>query len=170
MNRILIILLTILALLFILYFWLTPKKQQKEQLPPIPVAPSFSPRPSYYPRQFMPQPTPVNVTPLQVVSVEPKEDLSQDHNPVTEIKFTFSDDIDLDNFLLEVSPDTQIRIIPDTTTHSYTISPKQFWPVGTVTFTIKQGTKSLSGASLTDTFTYKINVQFPKNPPDDTEL
>lgn len=167
MNKILILTVGLLSLLFALYLIFAPKKAEKEQLPPIQVAPSYSPSP----RISEPRPPPFPSQALQIVNIEPKEDLSLGYNPVTEIKFTFSEDIDLDNFLLEVSPGTQIRITPDTTTHTYAISGKEGWPEGINTFTIKAGTKSLTGKTvLKDTFIYKINIQFPKNPPPDADI
>lgn len=176
MTRILIIGLIILIFILALFVVFGSKKQEKVQPPPILTAPSSSPQPgqnvfqTFNPRAKMPIPTSADLKPLQVVSVEPKEDLSRDHNPVTEVKFIFSDDIDLNNFLLTISPNTQITIIPDTATHSYTISPNTFWPDGITTFTIQQGTKSLKGATLESVFTYNINIQSPKNPPPDAEL
>lgn len=176
MNRILIFTLLVLVILLTLIAVFGSKKEKKEQLLPIQVAPSYSPRPRQDRPQpptspsLLPTPSPSSTNTLQLIKVEPKEDLSLDHNPVTEIRFTFSEDIDLDNFLIDVSPDTQIRIIPDTSTHTYTISPKDFWPSGINTFTVNKGTKSLSGAILQDTFIYKINIQYPKNPPPDEDL
>lgn len=174
MNRILLIILTTLILALIFYFVVIsflPRKAKKEQLPPIQVAPSFSPspkQPQY--RQFMPLPTPADLKPLKVIKAEPPEDLSIDHNPVTQIRFTFTDDVSVDNFLLEISPDTKIEITPRTSTHTYTISAIDFWPTGINTFTIKKDTKSQSGSTLEETFVYKINIQYPKNPPPDEDI
>src|SRR3989344_8031558 len=168
MNRILIIIVLLLSVLVLgsyLFFMIFAPKGQGGPLP-ILVAPSQSPYP-YSP--LISSPAPLSVE-LKVVRVEPNEDLSLDHNPVTEIKFTFSEDVDLDNFLLEVSPNTETTVNPDITAHTYTISPKKFWPEGISTFTVTAGTKSLSGSVLKDTFTYKINVQYPKNPPADADL
>lgn len=159
MNRILLILFIVLVLLLGIYFFvilLAPKKEQKDILPPIQVAPSQSPKVT-----IPISPLPSVKEGLKVVKVEPKENLSLGYNPVTEVKFTFSEDIDLSNFLIEVSPNTQIRIIPDATTHTYAISAKEGWPEGINTITIKAGTKS---------FVYKINIQYPKNPPPDADI
>lgn len=142
---------------------------------PKPIQPP-TPGPFVYQSPESPQlsPTPLpSITPsgqLKIVSVEPTEDSSKNYNPIIEIKFTFNDNIDLDSFLLEITPNTQIRVIPDTKTHSYTISPKKFWPTGITTIIIQKSTKSLKGYRLDDTFTYKINIQLPENPPPDAEL
>jgi len=155
MNKILILLSSLLVILVIISI--------------IFLGSSKTPQPTTYPQPTFEtsKPSPI---PIKVVSVEPIEDLSKNYNPVIEIKFTFSDDIDLDNFLLEIDPNTQIRIIPDTKTHSYTISPKKFWPTGITTIVVKKGTRSLKGYVLDETFTYKINVQLPENPPPDAQL
>lgn len=169
MNKILILLTGLLVILIITSIvFLTFNKPKPTQSP--------TPTPFVYPTPIFQSPT-VSLTPmpsptgqLQVVSIEPLEDLSKNYNPVIEIKFTFNDDIDLDSFLLEITPNTQIRIIPDTKTHSYTISPKRFWPNGITTISIQKNTKSLKGYELNNTFTYKINIQLPKNPPPDAQL
>lgn len=146
---------------------------KKSTLPsPVLIAPSSSPTaspsPTFNPLARMPLPKPADLKPLQVVSVEPKEDLSRNFNPVTEVKFTFSDE--LADFPVDISPDTKVRVTTDTATHSYTISPISSWPNGITTFIVKQGVKSVRGATLESTFTYKINFQDPKNPPDDAAL
>jgi len=169
MNKILLVLLlSLFGLLLVIYFVIqvfNPTQTKKIPPPPIQTAPSASPAPT--PRQFMPQSTTSDLKPLQLVSVEPPENLDIDHNPITQIKFTFTDNVDMDNFLLEISPNTQIEITPQSTTHTYTISANDFWPIGLNIFTIKKGTKSQSGSSLQETFVYKINIQYPKNPPPD---
>lgn len=171
MNKILILLTVVLVILIIgslIFLGFNKPKPTQSPTPgpfiystPIFQSPTVS---------LSPMPSPTQTGQLQVVSVEPLEDLSKNYNPVVEIKFTFNDDIDLDSFLLEISPNTQVRIIPDTKTHLYTISPKKFWPTGITTITIQKGTKSLKGYNLDETFTYKINIQLPENPPPDAQL
>lgn len=171
MNKILILLTIVLVILIIGSIILLGFNQPKPTQSPTP-GPFVYPTPIFQSPTISPTPMPSPTTTgqLQVVSVEPVEDLSKNYNPVIEIKFTFNDDIDLDSFLLEISPNTQIRVIPDTKTHSYTISPKRFWPTGITTISIQKRTKSLKGYELDNTFTYKINIQLPENPPPDAQL
>lgn len=168
----LVILILILVILVFVRSSSGPRKNSSQ--PPLLLAPSTSSvavsSPSINPFAKMPIFASASAIPLEIISVEPKEDLSQEYNRVTQVKFIFSDDIDLDNFLLEISPGSKVTILPGSTPHVYIISPNTFWPQGISTFTIKQGTKSLKGATLNSTFIYKINFQDPKNPPDDTEL
>ncbi len=167
-----LVILILISILLIFVRGSGPKKSTSQ--PPLLVAPSSSPAafpsPSINPFAKMPMFTSTNAIPLEIISVEPKEDMSQEYNRVTQVKFIFSDDIDLDNFLLEISPNSKVTILPGSTPHTYIISPNTFWPQGISTFMIKQGTKSLKGGNLDSTFIYKINFQDPKNPPDNAEL
>lgn len=169
MNKFFILTTGFLVLLVIISVLFLGLNQVKPIQSPTPVV---YPTPPYQSPVSFPSPLPTFTQKgeLNVIKVEPAEDLSKNYNPVTEIKFTFNDDIDLENFLLEISPNTQVSILPDTKTHSYTISPKKFWPAGITTINIHRGTRSLKDYELNNTFTYKINVQSPENPPPDANL
>lgn len=170
MNRLILILALILAILvigsMILISLFGPKTKKPESPNPI-IQASFTPAPQ---RSTAPSPTssPVNKEPLKLIKINPPEDTTQTYFPIKQIFFTFNQTVDYKTVVAESSPDAKVvaSLDPDDP-NTIVLSPERIWQPGITTITIKSAT-SLNGGTLNEIITYKINTQFPDNPPADS--
>lgn len=176
MNKILLTIFgLIIGIILISYFYvsfLMPKKQTPNQTPPvfqpsptIKISPTISSQPT---QTTTPTPT-AKVIPssrFQIISVNPKENLDQEYNPITDIEFLFNEEIDLKTISWSVLPkvETNFKMAAP---NKLIISPRKWWEPGITTITLSDKMSSTKGTSLEQPFIYKINTAWPKNPVDD---
>jgi hypothetical protein len=167
MNRIILILVLILAILVVgSILLISLLRPQKTPLPPPPpvIQASIPPIPSQRPISTTP-----SAKTLFLVSASPLEDTNQTYFPIKQIFFTFSEPMNPTTFFIETSPDTKavITLKPDDP-KTVVVSPQDIWPDGITAITILATTTSQNGTKLSQPVSYKINTKFPDNPPPDS--
>ncbi len=95
-------------------------------------------------------------TQLQLIATDP-QDGSLDLTPITQISFTFSEQINERKFYYKTNPQTSSLI--STSDKTITITPKDVWPVGQNSITVYAETESTLGKQLSTPFTYSFVVQ-----------
>lgn len=164
MNRLFLILTLALAILVIGSILFVPLFGPKKGAPtPEPVIKSdFSPSPQS-------RPAPTSRQTLRLISVTPTEDTNQTYFPIKQIFFTFSEPMNPTTFVSEASPKVKmvITLKPDDP-NTVVVSPEEKWQPGITTIAILATTTSAAGSYLEKPITYKINTQFPENPPPDS--
>lgn len=162
MNKLLLItILTagilIIGFLFLLSFF--GSKKTSESIKPV-IQASFAPSSTTA--------TPTGVKTLKLTKVSPTEDTNQTYFPILQIYFTFSEPMNPATFIVNASPDEKIiaSLKPDDP-NTIIVSPDKNWQPGITTITISTDTISAKGARLNQPISYKVNTQFPKNPPPD---
>lgn len=176
MNKLLIILILILAIIVIgsmlLVSFLTPKKQISPTPRPV-IQASFSPAP-YRPPLSSPSPTltptttPASTKTLKLEAISPTEDTNQVYFPIKQISFTFNQPIVPASFVIETTPNVQTIIdLNPNDSRTAIITPQTGWEEGITTITIKDAS-STSGNKLDKPVVYKIKTEYPKNPPPDS--
>ncbi|MFA5932646.1 MAG: hypothetical protein WCV81_00100 [Microgenomates group bacterium] len=98
----------------------------------------------------------------------PSEDTSIIYFPNQQIGFTFNKSVDADSVIYSVTPNAPVNIKLDINSNRTVVfTPKTTWQKGITTITILPQTKALDGQLLNQSFVYKLNSEFPSNPPAD---
>lgn len=113
--------------------------------------------------------------PLMIVSAIPASTSAQAYLPITQVEFTFDQDVSAQNFYYSISPAVETEVFEkphgkafDTTQTIPTtliLSPKTAWLEGLTTITIYPQTTAQNGAQLEKPFVYKLNTKFPEVDP-----
>lgn len=120
--------------------------------------------------RIIPSVTAPLIQPLQILSVNPPENTQNVYFPITQIEFTFNQVVHPTDFIYEITPKTKVEVFEKKGFPTIiTISPEVDWPPGITTITITSSAQSLSGRKLNQSFRYRINTDYPKNPPADKE-
>ncbi len=131
-----------------------PSAPKKEVVPSIPEA------------QF--SPTPVEF--FRIASVEPKQDISREYLPNQPVEFQFNLLLNADTINYKVSPQVKTNLhFKKGSNTTLIISPITTWAPGITTITILKEAISSSGIKMTQDFSYKINSNFPKTAPPDSQ-
>ncbi len=162
MTKFFIILTLILAILVIgsmLLISLLNYKKVSPQPPPV-IKASFAP--SSKPN--------ASIKTLKLIAITPSEDISRVFLPIKQISLTFSEPMDPTTFFVKTSPSVETIITTQAKNNPnvIVITPPKTWQPGITTITVLPTTTSLSGAKLGQPIIYKINAQFPENPPPDS--
>lgn len=161
MNKLLLIAILIAAILiigFILLVSLFSPKKVPEPVKPV-IQASFSPSPT----------SPSNQAGLlRLVTIDPREDTNQSYFPIKQVFFSFSEPMNPATVIVESSPSAKIiTSLEPGNPNTVVITPEKGWKPGITTIIISNTTTSANNKRLNQPIIYKINTQFPANPPGD---
>lgn len=168
MSRLLIILVLILTLLIIgsvIYFSFFAPKKTSVGPDPIMQA-SIAPSPYRKPSGSVETPS---ETKLELTGINPEENTDINYLPVKQVFFSFNKPMNPGTFSVKIAPEAEILLsLKQNDSNTIVVSPQKNWQEGITTITVLSETTSADGAKLEESFSYKINSSFPKNPPPDS--
>jgi hypothetical protein len=104
-----------------------------------------------------------------VASVFPKQNINVEYLPIQQLEVTFTTIISPSDITVSSSPKAKIKI---TTTiidaKTLVFSPEPSWSPGITTINISSVSKG-GKRILPEDFTYRLNTEYPKSPPADSE-
>ncbi|MDO8498082.1 MAG: hypothetical protein Q7S61_06090 [bacterium] len=152
-NRIYLLIIALVIILFLIIVVLGLKQPNTSSAPSLTLTPSISLN-----RQ------------LQITKINPPANTDKQYFPVTQITFTFNQEMGPSAFFYEVFPPTETVVLYGKSKNEIILSPEKAWTEGVTTITIKTPTTSLQGNLLGRDTEYILNTAYPQTIDPDIEL
>lgn len=148
---IMLIFLTVFIVIFLLSLLINKELNVSGSIPkPTAIVVSFAPK----------------LSQLTILSVLPKQNVSQNNLPFQKITINFSTKVLPSALLIQTNPVTEVDILPGTQENELFIVPKTTWTIGITNITILQA-RSVTGANLNAPFNYSITTALPTLSPEE---